>query len=114
MTQGDRSVVRELARTAALAGLLLTPSFIVLHALPAFAQEEPDAHDDVSTENSAALGQMKEQKIIQDQRQSDRDDSEKKETTKRQDRPAGAEHSDARPERTQRFERPMRPERPHR
>ena len=107
-------MVRVLARTAAIAVLFMTPSFMVHRPLPVFAQEEPDAHDDVSTENSAALGQMKEQKVLQDQKQTDRGDKEKKEPTTGQDRPASTANSDARPERPQRFERPMRPERPHR
>jgi hypothetical protein len=95
---------------------LVLPVAILLSLTPGpavHAQEEPEAKGDVSTENNPNLGQLKDQKVIQEDKNTERPGS-KKDPGAAQDRPAHPGHGDTRPERPQRVERPMRPERPHR
>lgn len=100
-----------LFRSAVAALFLIFPSAFFHLPPPAFAQEDPDSKGDVSTENNPNLGQIKEQKILEESKADERS-TEKKEPNTGPDRPANTGHNETRTERPQRFERPIRPERP--
>lgn len=90
---------------------------LILAAHPAVAQvpeqEDSGSKGDVSTENSPNLGQLKEQKVVQDEGDSARG-AGKREQEAGRERPNPDTPTANRSERPQRIERPYRPERHHR